>query len=137
MQTGNQIIITKEMIAQLEQIVGQSFLFLEPEILKHYGHDETEDFNFPPQIVLKPGTTQEISEIMKWATKYKIPVTPIGGKTGLSGGALCVHGGIGLSMERFNSIIEIDEKNLQVITQPGVITQVLRDTVAKKIFFIQ
>ncbi len=127
--------ITPEMIAQLEQIVGQSFLFLDTEVLKEYGHDETEDFNFPPQIVLKPGTTEEISEIMKWATNYKIPVTPIGGKTGLSGGALSIHGGIGLSMERFNSILEIDEKNLQVITQPGVITQVLRDTLAQKNLF--
>lgn len=127
--------IPNTMIAQLQQIVGQSFLFLDQEICNHYGHDETEDLNFPPQIVVKPQNTQQISEIVKLANHYHVPVTPIGGRTGLSGGALSIHGGIALSMELFNSILEIDEKNLQVITQPGVITQVLRDTLAQKGLF--
>lgn len=127
--------IPNTMIAQLQQIVGQSFLFLDQDICKQYGHDETEDLNFPPQIVVKPQNTQQISEIVKLANHYHVPVTPIGGRTGLSGGALSIHGGIALSMELFNSILEIDEKNLQVITQPGVITQVLRDTLAQKGLF--
>ena len=127
--------IPNTMIAQLQQIVGQSFLFLDQDICKQYGHDETEDLNFPPQIVVKPQNAQQISEIVKLANHYHVPVTPIGGRTGLSGGALSIHGGIALSMELFNSILEIDEKNLQVITQPGVITQVLRDTLAQKGLF--
>ena len=127
--------ITPEMIVHFEKIIGQSFVFLDQETRDQYGHDETEDYNFPPAVVLKPGTTQEISEILKIANYHKIPVTAIGGQTGLSGGALCIHKGIGLSMQRFNKIIQIDEKNLQVTVEPAVITQVLREAVAEKNLF--
>ena len=127
--------ITPEMIVQFEKIIGQSFVFLDQETRNQYGHDETEDYNFPPAVVLKPGTAQEISEILKIANYHKIPVTAIGGQTGLSGGALCIHKGIGLSMQRFNKIIQIDEKNLQVTVEPAVITQVLREAVAEKNLF--
>lgn len=123
------------MIARLQQIAGQSFVFSDEDTRHHYGHDETEDYNFPPQVVIKPGTAAEISGIMQLANEYKIPVVPIGGRTGLSGGALSIHGGIGLSMERFNKIIEIDERNLQVTVEPGVITQVLREAVAENGLF--
>lgn len=122
------------MIASLEKIVGQSFLFLDEDTRKDYGHDETEDYNFPPSVVLKPDNTQEVAEIMKLANQYKVPVVPIGGRTGLSGGALSIYGGIGLSMERFNNI-EIDEKNLQGIVEPAVITQVFREAAFEKGLF--
>lgn len=122
------------MIAALESIVGQSFLFLDEATRRDYGHDETEDYNFPPSVVVKPGNTQEVSAIMKLATHYKVPVVPIGGRTGLSGGALSIYGGIGLSMERFNKL-EIDEKNLQGIVEPAVITQVFREAAFEKGLF--
>lgn len=128
------IVLSTEMAAQLENIVGQPFVFTDETTRHHYGHDETEDYNFPPAVVVKPGTTEEVAAIMKLATEYKIPVVPIGGRTGLSGGALSIHGGIGLSMERFNKI-EIDEKNLQAVVDPCVITQVFREAVAAKGLF--
>lgn len=127
--------LSSEILNQLENIVGQSYLFIDEAIRYLYGHDETEDYVFPPNVVVKPISAFEISEILKVANHYKIPVVPIGARTGLSGGALSVQGGIGLSMERFNKIISIDEQNLQVITEPGVITQVLRETVAEKELF--
>lgn len=127
--------ITPELIAELEKIVGQPFLFLDEETRNHYGHDETEDYVFPPGVLLKPGNPQEISKILKVANQHNIPVVPIGGRTGLSGGALSIHAGIGLSMERFNKILEIDEKNLQVVTETAVITQVLREAVLEKGLF--
>lgn len=130
-----QFIFSNEMIAGLEHIVGQSFVFLDEETRNHYGHDETEDYVFPPGVLIKPANANEISEIMKLANFYKIPVVPIGGRTGLSGGALSIHRGIGLSMERLNKILEIDEYNLQVTTEPAVITQVLREAVAEKNLF--
>ncbi|CCG53245.1 (S)-2-hydroxy-acid oxidase [Flavobacterium indicum GPTSA100-9 = DSM 17447] len=122
-------------LIKLQEIVGTSYVFTDEENLKKYGHDETEDFIFPPNVVVKPSSVEEIASILKLANEFKIPVVPIGGQTGLSGGALAIHGGIGLSMERLNRIIEIDEKNLQVITEPAVITQVLRETVAEKGLF--
>jgi len=127
--------ITPEILQQLNQIVGESFVFTDVETRNHYGHDETEDYVFPPNVVLKPASAKEISAIMKVANEYKIPVVPIAARTGLSGGALSIHQGIGLSMERLNKILEIDEQNLQVTTEPAVITQVLRESVAEKGLF--
>ena len=127
--------ITPEILSQFNEIIGDSYVFTDQETRNHYGKDETEAFVFPPSVVLKPGTPQEISEILKIANLYGIPVTAIGARTGLSGGALSIYQGIGLSMERFNKIINIDEKNLQVVVEPAVITQVLREAVAEKDLF--
>ncbi|AWH85295.1 FAD-binding oxidoreductase [Flavobacterium album] len=129
-----QNILPLHLFEELEAITGSQYLFLDEETRRHYGHDETEDYNFPPSVVVKPGTPEEISAIMKLANEYKIPVVPIGGRTGLSGGALSIHGGIGLSMERFTKI-EIDENNLQAIVEPAVITQVFREAAFEKGLF--
>lgn len=119
--------LTDSLVQQLISIVGEQYAITNDEVRKVYGSDETEDFIFPPEVVLKPVTKEEVSLIMKLANEHEIPVTPLGARTGLSGGALSVYGGIGLSMERFNRIIEIDEDNLQVTVEPGVITQVLQE----------
>lgn len=128
-------IISSEIIEKLTQIVGSDFIFTDEETRAKYGHDETENYNFPPAVLIKPANTAEISAILKVANAYFIPVTPIGGQTGLSGGALSVQQGIGLAMERLNKIIEIDVNNLQVTVEPAVITQVLREAVAEKKLF--
>ena len=127
--------LDQNIISSLQNIVGASFVFTDEDTRKDYGHDETEDYNFPPHVVVKPANTLEISEIMKLANANAIPVVPIGGRTGLSGGVLSIHGGIGLSMERLNKILSIDEQNLQVITEPAVITQVLKEAVLEKGLF--
>jgi glycolate oxidase len=127
--------ITPEILNKLENILGKQFVFTDEATRNHYGHDETEDYVFPPSVVVKPANAMEISEILKLANQHKIPVTAIGGRTGLSGGALCIHKGIGLSTERLNKILNIDEQNLQVIVEPAVITQVLRDAVSEKGLF--
>ena len=124
--------INNEFIACLQHIVGSDFVFVDQSVLMDYGADHTEDLVFPADVLVKPSTKEQISEIMKLSQKNNIPVTPIGARTGLSGGCLSVYGGIGLSMERFNRIINIDEDNFQVIVQPGVITQILQDKVAEK-----
>ena len=108
---------------------------VDQEVRSVYGHDETEDITIVPDVVLKPETTAEVSEIMRYCNAHAIVVTPSGARTGLSGGAIPVFGGVALSMERFNKIISIDERNHQVITEPGVITQVLQDAVREKGLF--
>ena len=128
-------IISSEILEKLTQIVGSIFIFTDEETRQKYGHDETEDYNFPPAVLIKPANTAEISAILKLANENLIPLTPIGGQTGLSGGALSIHQGIGLAMERLNKIIEIDENNLQITVEPAVITQVLREAVAEKNLF--
>lgn len=127
--------ITLEIQNKLVEVVGSPFIFTEDETLHEYGKDHTEDLVFPPSIVVKPASTQEVSAIMKIAYEHAIPVVPIGARTGLSGGILAVHNGIGLSLERLNRIEKIDEKNHQVIVQPGVITEVLQNAVAEKGLF--
>lgn len=105
------------------------------DTLENYGHDETENLVFLPSVVLIPESTEEVSEILRYCNTHLIPVTPCGARTGLSGGALPVKGGVLLSMERFSKIISIDENNLQVTTEPGVITEVLQNAVAEKGLF--
>jgi glycolate oxidase len=127
--------IIGSVLSKLKEIAGEKYVFTDEESLEHYSHDETEDFRFYPDIVVKPGTPEEVSEIVKLCNEYKIPLTPRGAGTGLSGGALPIHKGVVLSMERFNKIIEIDERNFQATVETGVITQVFQETVAKKGLF--
>lgn len=101
-----------------------------------YNHDHTEDLKYTPQVVLFPENAQEISSILSYCNQNNIPVTPAGARTGLSGGCLPIYGGVLLSSERLNRILEIDEKNAQVITEPGVITEALQEAVkAKGLFY--
>ena len=122
-------------IEDFKKIIGEEFIFIDKDSLHHYSHDETEDLHFLPEVVLKPRTTEEISAILKICNRDKIPVTPRGGGTGLSGGALPHLGGVLLSTERMNTILQIDERNLQIITEPGVITEVLQNAVKEKGLF--
>jgi glycolate oxidase len=128
-------VITPHLTGLFKKIVGEQFVFTDNESLQHYSHDETETLSFLPALVIKPRTAKEISSILEICNKEKIPVTPRGAGTGLSGGALPHLGGVLLSTERMNSILEIDERNLQVTTEPGVITEVLQDAVKEKGLF--
>jgi glycolate oxidase len=126
--------ISIEDIHFFQNLLGNNSL-MDEESLFEYGHDETEDLNFKPEVVLKPSKTEEISNIMAYCYEQQICVTPAGARTGLSGGMLPIYGGVLLSMEKFNRILEIDEKNHQVMTEPGVITQVLQNAVKEKGLF--
>lgn len=126
---------TAQYIDLFRYVVGEAFVFSDEENLNNYAHDETENLHFLPDIVIKPRSATEISAIMRICNEFNIPVTPRGAGTGLSGGALPYLGGVLLSMERMNSILEIDERNLQVTTEPGVITEVLQNAVKEKGLF--
>jgi len=122
-------------IEEFKQILADKYVLIDDESLHQYSRDETEDLHFLPDVVLKPRTAEEISAILKICNRHKIPVTPRGGGTGLSGGALPHLGGVLLSTERMNNILHIDERNLQVITEPGVITEVLQMELKEKRLF--
>jgi glycolate oxidase len=127
--------ITTEILAQIKSIVGAEYVFTDAESFEKYGRDETEKLHYSPAVVVKPRKAEEISALMQLANKHLIPVTPRGAGTGLTGGALPHLGGLVIAMERFNSILEIDERNLQVTTEPGVITEVLQNAVKEKGLF--
>lgn len=121
--------ITPSILAQLKDITGDAFVFVDEESLNNYGHDETDFHLYPPEVVIKPRTPEEIAAILIIANKELIPVTVRGAGTGLTGGALPIHGGILISMERFNKTIEIDTRNLQATVEPGVINEVFQNEV--------
>lgn len=123
--------ISPKIINCLISISGEDYVFTDTENLDKYSRDESEDLSFLPEVVVKPASAAEISEIIKLANQYLIPVYTRGGGTGLSGGALPVLGGIVISMERFNKIIEIDGLNFQAVVEAGVITQVFQEELEK------
>jgi glycolate oxidase len=127
--------ITAALLAQFEAIVGSSNIFTDKERIEKYGKDETENLIYLPEVVVTPNTTKQISALLKICNENLIPVTPRGAGTGLTGGALPHLGGLVISMEKFNHILDIDERNLQVTTEPGVITEVLQNAVKEKGLF--
>jgi glycolate oxidase len=116
-------------------IIGREYVLTSGESLAPYSHDETEELVYLPAAVLKPRTAEEISAVLRICNQHRIPVTPRGAGTGLSGGALPHLGGVVISTERMNAIIGIDERNGQVTTEPGVITEVLQDAVRERGLF--
>jgi glycolate oxidase len=127
--------ISESHLNQFQSIVGEENSLVKKDDLENYSHDYTEDLKFFPEAVLKPASAEQVSSIMKICNAEKIPVTPRGAGTGLSGGALPVHGGVIISMEKLNRILKIDENNFQAIVEPGVINQVLRDAIEEKGLF--
>lgn len=123
--------ITPQIIESLRSLVDAEDLLMDEDSLEKYGQDETEDLLYKPEVVLRPKTVSQISEIMKLANASLIPVTVRGAGTGLSGAALPIFGGIVLSMERFNKILQIDERNLQATVEPGVINYIFQEEVKK------
>lgn len=124
--------ITPEFLSQLKNLLGDAFVLTQLNELAPYAQDETEDLTYFPEVVVKPHTAEQISQVLIWCNEYKVPLTPRGAGTGLSGAALPIYGGVLLSMERFNSIVEIDEQNLQARVQSGVITEVFMNAVEEK-----
>src|SRR5688572_22076342 len=127
--------VTAEILNEFTNIVGENYVLYDHETLDRYAHDETENLYYLPDVVIKPRNADQVSGILKIRNAKRIPVTPRGAGTGLSGGALPHLGGVVLSTERINSILQIDERNLQVTTEPGVITEVLQNAVKEKGLF--
>ncbi|MDO4559849.1 MAG: FAD-binding oxidoreductase [bacterium] len=129
-------IITDEILAALADIVGVAHLWTTEEKREACSRDETTTLRaserYLPDAVVAPASAREVSEILKLACRHRIPVTPRGGGTGLSGGALPIYGGIVVSDERLNHIIEIDAENLVAVTEPGVITSEINAAAAEK-----
>ena len=120
--------ISAAVMTELRAITGEAHFFTDESAREAHSHDETEDLRFLPQAVAEPADTAQVSAIMRICNRERIPVTVRGGGSGLAGGALPVHGGLVLSMRRFDQILKIDKRNFQVHVQPGVITEHLQNT---------
>lgn len=128
--------VNESVMNRLIDISGPKAVFNDEETREKYAHDETIGLSYLPEVVVIPSGAEEIVEILRLANSENIPVTPRGMGTGLSGGALPLHGGIVLSCERMSSIIDIDRENLMVVTEPGVVTGQLQEAVeAEGLFY--
>jgi len=126
--------IDQRVLKELQTIVGKQHVLTEPEDLVAYSYDGT-FAERRPEIVVRPDSTQQVSEVMKVAWREEIRVTPRGMASGLTAASIPLIGGMVLDTCRLNRILEIDEENFTVTAEAGVITQTLADTVAKKSFF--
>jgi len=135
---GDYAKVTPEIADALRGIIGEAnVIWDDPEKLESYSHDETADKRYAamPEIVVKAGSTEDVAAVMKLAGRERIPVTPRGAGSGLSCGAVPVFGGIVLSLERMNRILEIDPGNMTATVEPGVITNDIDNAAAEQGLF--
>jgi glycolate oxidase len=125
--------VSKEIVAELEAIVGARNVFTDEERLEVYSHDETtaEEYGHMPEVAVTPATTEQVAEVVRLANRHRIPITPRGAGSGLSGGAIPSFGGMVLSVEKMNRIIEIDYGNMVAVAEAGVVTNELNNAVAE------
>jgi len=121
-------------LKELQSIVGSANLFTGPEELVVYSYDATRAA-FLPGAVARPSSAKEISRLLMLANRERFPVVPRGAGTGLSGGSVPIRGGLVLSFERMNRIVEIDEQNRMAVAEPGVITGDLQKEVESRGLF--
>ena len=128
--------ITAEICEELKTVLGPGGVVInDTDTLDNYAWDQAgRIWGHMPEAVVKPDNTEQVSSVMKIASRYRIPVTPRGAGSGLNGGAVPLAGGIVLSLERMNKILEIDTVNRVAIVEPGVVTNDLCRAVAEKGF---
>ena len=122
--------VTTEGLAEaLSRRLPAEILLSDAATLDAHAHDETEDLRARPGLVVAPRTEDEVRALLAAAQELRFPVTPQGGLTGLSGGALPTSGGVALDLRRMNRILEVDRENLYATVEPGVITQTIQERV--------
>ena len=114
--------LTSAVRGEIEAVVGRENAFSDPEKCVDYGHDEfsLREIACEPELVVKPRSAGEVAEVLKIAGAHGVPVTPRGGATGLCGGCVPVCGGLVLSLERLDRVLEIDADNQMAVTEAGV-----------------
>lgn len=114
--------INQKILDEIEKIVGRKNMIVDPEKMVDYSHDE---FSLPdiarePELVVKPENVEDVASILKLANREMIPVTPRGGATGLCGGCVPAEGGIIISLENMNRVLEMDNDNQMAVVEAGV-----------------
>jgi glycolate oxidase len=129
-------VLSQELVHDLAPIVGEGFLRLDEESRVAYGIDGTRQPGHPADVVVLPANTAEVSRIVRACVTRRVPFVPRGAGTGYTGGAVPLHGGVVISLERMNRILEIDEPNLVAVVEPNVINGDLQAAVeARGLFY--
>lgn len=111
-----------DLVPELRRLVGEAHVVTDRERLLPYSHDESDLGDFPPEVAVLPRTAQEISAILRLCGERGVRVTPCAARSGKSGGSLPVQGGLSLSVERMNRVLEVRKEDLTGRAEPGVIT---------------
>ena len=130
--------LTPDILAQLVQIAGPKNVLTDPERMEPYSHDEVTDpaYHHLPEAVVFVETADQAAAVIGLANEYHFPVVPRGAGTGLACGAVPIYGGVVLSLEKMNRILEINEAALYAVVEPGVRTADLQKEVeAKGLFY--
>lgn len=129
--------VTEAIVEELGQIVGPRFVISDGDKLEAYSHDETSaaEYGRMPGAAVLPSSAAEVAAVVRLANRERIPVTPRGAGSGLSGGAIPLEGGIAISVERMNKVVELDEANMAITVQAGVVTNDVAQLVRKKGLF--
>lgn len=127
--------ITSADLERFREICGDEWVIWGDQISVDYHHDELSLEGRAPEVVVRPRSTAEVSQILSYCTERNIPVTPRGAGTGLCGGAVAWHGGVLLVTDRMNSILEIDQENLMAVVEAGVLLMNLQKTVEELSLF--
>ncbi|MDR3333449.1 MAG: FAD-binding protein [Treponema sp.] len=130
--------VTPELVKTLRGIVGPGNVFTDADKLETYSHDETDasEYGHNPEVVVLPLTAEQVAAVVKLANKEHVPITPRGAGSGLSGGAIPEHGGIVISLEKMNRLLELDKANMVAVVEAGIVTNDLANAVqAEGLFF--
>ncbi len=117
----------RSLAEQLSKILGPEKVIIDREILDSYSKDETSDLSAMPDILVRAASVNDVSATLRVCNERGVPVIPRGAGTGVTGGAVPVRGGVVLSLEKMNRVIEIDRENMVAVVEPGVITRTIQD----------
>lgn len=129
--------ITPAILKEIRALVGARNVIADEEGMVPYAHDETpaDQYAVMPGVVVTPTATQHVADLVKLANRYLIPITPRGAGSGLSGGAIPIYGGILLSLEKMNRVLEVDYDNMLIVVEPGLVTNEINNLVAERGLF--
>jgi glycolate oxidase len=117
----------QEISDALAGLLGRHKVVVDREILETYSRDETSDLSSMPDILVRAESVHDVSLTLGFCHEKGIPVIPRGAGTGVTGGAVPVAGGVVLSLEKMNRVIEIDRENMVAVVEPGAITRAIQD----------
>lgn len=129
--------VTPAVVEALKTIAGKGSVFTDEEKLEAYSHDETDaaEYGHFPEVAVLPTSAEQVAAVVKLANKERIPITPRGAGSGLSGGAIPEHGGIVISLEKMNKLLELDKANMVAVVEAGIVTNDLANTVQSEGLF--
>lgn len=129
--------VTESIVSELRAMLGSNNVIADEERMEAYSHDETsaEEYGHMPEVVVTPTSTAQVADVVKLANRQRLPLTPRGAGSGLSGGAIPVYGGIVLSLEKMNKVIEIDYANMTMTVETGIVTNEINNLVKEKGLF--